>query len=726
MADLSESLSVTIAVEPAGQLVVPQVVIPVGARSVVIAFSASDNDIVDEDRVVSVTANASGFASETVDLLVRNEDVPPELSLSIDRQVLSESATGFQVATATITRTKDDLSEPVEVFLTTNSTGQVTLPSSVVIPALEDQAVFSIDVIDDLFADGDQQIEVEANADRYIGSLVNLTVIDDEVPTIFLSLSSSVIGESSGSMATQLVLQRNTLDLSESVVVELSSTDSDIVMPERATFGVGEKSVTVPVGVQDNMVLEGDRFVQLGVSALGFVAEPIELRIADNEAAAIRLNEDAGTVIVGELLGEDQFGVSLASQPLSDVVVDVSSDSSDIEIVDDRLVFTPLTWNQIQTVAVVGVPDLLIDPKDVSVHLKVDTQASDSLFSQASEQFVVVQVEDEQPAVLRMIEDDKSVLLLDVDSGVLLRQANHADGLQVIANLLPQDFELGHLVETTGAVEFDAAGGDDRVWIRGTRFTRLNGGSGFDQLWLNLEQPADFVDLLIGRVDGFEEYGIANEAGVEIVLDIERLGEIIPSGNIPVLRLARDQDLVFNGAAIAEDPVMHGVEFAQVIRAGEQRVHVISDQPWQNALSKWDVNYDGEVTANDALFAINQLARMSDVALPAIESLSQFGGAFFDTSGDGLLTARDPLLVINELARRVVQAEGELIMVSTPGFGLELSQSPLETVSLPPVTKKIIGMPEQIDQIMESVSWDEIGPRDDGDENANDNPFYLI
>jgi hypothetical protein len=140
------------------------------------------------------------------------------------------------------------------------------------------------------------------------------------------------------------------------------------------------------------------------------------------------------------------------------------------------------------------------------------------------------------------------------------------------------------------------------------------------------------------------------------------------------------------------------------------------------------VNEHGTVTANDALFAINQLARMPDVALPALESLSQFGGAFFDTSGDGLLTARDPLLVINELARRVVQAEGELITVSTPDFGLELSQSPLEIVSLPPVTKKIIGMPEQIDQIMESVSWDEIGPRDDGDDNANanNNPFYLM
>ncbi|MEE2938488.1 MAG: DUF4465 domain-containing protein [Planctomycetota bacterium] len=724
--DLSESLSVTIAVEPVGQLVVPQVVIPVGARSVVIAFSATDNDIVDEDRVVSVTANASGFASETVDLLVRNEDVPPELSLSIDRQVLSESANGFQVATATITRTKDDLSEPVEVFLTTDSTGQVTLPSSVVIPALEDQVDFSIGVIDDLFADGDQQIEVEANADRYIGSLVNLTVIDDEVPTIFLSLSSAVIDESSGSAATQLVLQRNTLDLSESVVVELSSTDVDILMPERATFGAGEKSVTVSVGVQDNMVLEGDRFVQLGVSALGFVAEPVELRIADNEAAAIRLNENAGTVVVGELLGEDQFGVSLAAQPLSDVVVEVSSDSSDIEIVDDRLVFTPLTWNQIQTVTVVGVPDLLIDPMDVSVQLKVDIQASDSLFSEASEQFVVVQVEDEQPAVLRMIEDDESVLLLDVDSGVLLRQAGHAAGLQVVANLLPQDFELGQLVETTGAVEFDAAGGDDRVWIRGTRFTQIHGGSGLDQLWLDLDQPADFVDFLTGRVDGFEEYGIASEAGVEIVVDLESLGELLPSGNVPVLRLARDQDVVFKGAAIAEDPVMDGTEFAQVIRAGEQRVHVISDQPWQNALSKWDVNYDGKVTANDALFAINQLARMPDVTLPAIELLSQFGGAFFDTSGDGLLTARDPLLVINELARRVVQAEGELSMVSTPDFGLERSQSPFEIVSLPPVTKKIVGMPEQIDQIMESVRWDEISPHDDGDENANNDPLYLI
>ncbi|MDG2222133.1 MAG: DUF4465 domain-containing protein [Rubripirellula sp.] len=725
VADLSEALSVEIALEPAGQLVLPPVVIPVGARSVVFTFAASDNDIVDEDRVVSVTANASGFAGERVDLLVRNEDVPPELSLSIDRQVLSESATGFQGATATIIRTKDDLSESVEVFLTVDSTGQVTLPGSVVIPASEDQVVFSIDVVDDLFADGDQQIEVEANADRYIGSLLNLTVLDDEVPTIFSSFSSSVIDESSGSAATQLILRRNTLDVATSLLVELSATGGDVVIPNEVTFATGADSVTVNVGAQDNVVLEGDRSAQFEVTALGFVAEPIELGITDNEVAAIQLNEDAGSVTVGELLGEDQFGVSLASQPLSDVAIQISFDSSGIEIAADRIVFTPLTWDQTQLVTVVGVPDLLIDPEDVALQLKVDAQASDPLYSEASSQ-VIVQVEDEQSASLLMIEDDDSVMLLDAGNGVLLQQASHADGLQVVANLLPQDFDLGQLVETTGPVEFDAAGGDDRVWIRGANFTRLAGGDGIDQLWLSLDQPADFVDLLIGRVDGFEEYGIDSDVGAEVVVDLDRLGEIIPLGNVPVLRLASGQDLVFAGNAVAKDPVMFETEFAQVIQAGEQSVRLISEQPWQNALSRWDVNYDGNVTSNDALFAINQLARMTDAALPAIDSLSQFNGAFFDISGDGLLTARDPLLVINELARRVVRAEGELIMTDPPEFGFELSPSPSEIVSLPQMAKKIIGMPEQVDQIMESVSWDEIGPRDEGDLVENNSPLCQL
>ena len=64
-------------------------------------------------------------------------------------------------------------------------------------------------------------------------------------------------GESSGSAATKLVLDRNTADVSETLVVELAAPSDQLVLADQVTFLAGEDSITVDVGVLDNLVLEG-------------------------------------------------------------------------------------------------------------------------------------------------------------------------------------------------------------------------------------------------------------------------------------------------------------------------------------------------------------------------------------------------------------------------------------------------------------------------------------
>ncbi len=705
VADVSGSLSLALAVEPVGQLVLPTVEIPPGMRSIELTFSVVDNNVVDVDRTVTVGVRANGFSDATAELLIRNDDVPPpELTLLIDRNVLRESDGIAAAATVAVIRGDDDLSLPLEVFLTATPIGELAIPESLTIPAGVDQVEILVSAIDDLLVDGDQEVIIRASAEDHLGSQVTVVVEDDDVPTIRLSVVDAAISESAGSTATQLVVRRNTVDVSQAVVVAISASGGDVVMRNVARIRPGEDYVFVDIGALDNLVRDGDRSVQIEASAAGFDSVPVELTILDNEISAIRVHQDSEEISVDELLGEAEFGVSLASQPLSNVFVDVAFDAKAIVVRPNRVLFTPGSWNQPQSVQIVGVPDLSIDPDTSVIRLSVDPVASNPIYADADAQSVLVHIQEQQPTELRILEDDEHVFLTDVVSGVRVLQATHSDGLQIEASDLAQDVVLHPLLQTTGPIVIDTAGGDDRVRLRASNFTILEGGAGRDQLIVSLNHEVELADLVGGRTIGFEEYVIDSEVGATVWLDLDRVDEMIPQGTESVaLRILEGQEVRFRGSGVAETPVMYGAEFVQVIAAGDQRFLVISPKPWQNALSRWDVNYDGSVSSLDALVAVNQLARIGQPQLPTLNSLSVFTGAYYDVSGDGQLTARDPLIVINEISRRQLGSEGEFVPPSRSATW-HRSDSVLEPTDLPSASARKISLwTDSIDLVMESM-----------------------
>jgi len=83
---------------------------------------------------------------------------------------------------------------------------------------------------------------------------------------------------------------------------------------------------------------------------------------------------------------------------------------------------------------------------------------------------------------------------------------------------------------------------------------------------------------------------------------------------------------------------------------------VTADSPWQNPLDASDLDCDGQVTASDALMAINAINSQGAGDLHAKFAPSMLAGhvkgaaaGFLDASGDGSLTALDPLVVINAI-----------------------------------------------------------------------------
>ncbi len=631
-------------------------------------FGGNSQDyIVDEWTAVDVsslaTASRLEFSLTSSDVGEFGMNTPAYFA--VDDVILSSE--DAKVVTATVTRSDTDLVAPLRIDLSADDSNAASLPPSVVIPSGAASVTFAVRAVDDAVVDGANPVVITASTDTHTPSTATLTVEDDDDPRLTLSVSPESIDESEGESASQLLIHRNSADLSSPLEVALSVTGDDVVVPELVTIPAGSASLVVATGANDNLVREGDRDNFIDASAEGFTATTAPLHITDDEISGLLVDQANGMFEVGELLGRDEFYVSLLSKPLSSVVVDVMPMSGDVKVDVSLLVFTPDEWNVPQAVGVQGVPDLEIeDDEVVTIGLSVDADNSDSLFADTQATTVDVLVRDHQPQTLRVGEDEASLFVMDEDAGIRIASGEHGDGIQVVANDLPQTILIDSLARSRGLVRVDASGGDDTVVVRGPRFTSLAGGGGYDELVLKLDVPIDLVDLLDSRVVGFERIVLASETEAELQIDTQRLATIVSPGEALRIRTDANQNLKFVGQYSSEQPTMIGNEFAQVVRVDDVRVQVISWTPWRNVASHWDVNRSGDVTSLDALAVVNQISRASESALPPIAAIEDFGGLFFDVSGDGHITSLDALRVINELARRQLRGEQESIFIAPP------------------------------------------------------------
>ncbi len=91
---------------------------------------------------------------------------------------------------------------------------------------------------------------------------------------------------------------------------------------------------------------------------------------------------------------------------------------------------------------------------------------------------------------------------------------------------------------------------------------------------------------------------------------------------------------------------------------------VVTNNPYQNPTSQFDVNDSGDVTPLDALQVINAMSRNDGNPIDlSLSPLPPRLPPFPDVSGNGLVTAQDALMVINELGRiaNFVSGSGELV-----------------------------------------------------------------
>ena len=197
---------------------------------------------------------------------------------------------------------------------------------------------------------------------------VDLTLEDDEAPTVQFGAASYSGGEASGSRTVNVGLTASpTFGSATSLTYNVGGTaipGTDYTALS-GTLSMTGGSGTITITITDDQVDDADETIVLTLTpsndySLGS-QESTTITIADDDAPAVNIMETDGSTEVDEGRSNDTYTVVLNSPPTHAVEISTSSEDATIVTASPAtLTFTTTNWNTAQTVTLTGVDNDII------------------------------------------------------------------------------------------------------------------------------------------------------------------------------------------------------------------------------------------------------------------------------------------------------------------------------------------------------------------------------
>jgi hypothetical protein len=275
---------VNLASDATTRLTVPaSVIIPAGSSSVQFSGATVNNTAIDGDVPVIVTATSTGFTNGTATVTVQDNDGGTLAVTSNIFTVVEGAAAG--TLTFTVTRTSTDVSQPLTVNLTSALSARLTVPASVIIAANATTATFDGTPVNDSLFNGNVAVSVTAAASGFTSGTASVTVNDNDTAALTVSPAVSSIPENLTAGSFFYLVSRNTSDLTQAVVVDLSSANTGrLGVPATVTIPIGLDTIAFEVTPVNNTIEDGNVDVQVTASSTGFSSGTFTVTILDDEA----------------------------------------------------------------------------------------------------------------------------------------------------------------------------------------------------------------------------------------------------------------------------------------------------------------------------------------------------------------------------------------------------------------------------------------------------------
>jgi hypothetical protein len=267
-------------------LIVADGIVPVGHYRLTIFNEAGRSQ--HDTAGLQLDGNSNGDPGGNYVRLFEVAELPETLLLVIDVTSMSENS---GTATGTVTRSNtDDLSQALTVELFSDDASEATVPATIEIPANQASATFTITAVDDVLLDGTQTVTVTAtHVDYVVGGSETLDVTDYETLSLVIDVTS--ISENGGA-GTGTVTRSNTDDLSQALIVDLSSDDtSEATVPSTVEIPANQASATFTIAAVDDALLDGTQTVTITATHVDYAMSGSQtLDVTDHEPADLTGN----------------------------------------------------------------------------------------------------------------------------------------------------------------------------------------------------------------------------------------------------------------------------------------------------------------------------------------------------------------------------------------------------------------------------------------------------
>lgn len=331
----AETFGVTVSAADARLTLPESITIPTGQSATYFELLLADNTTADGDAEVGLSVSGNGY-DEVSGLIKIIDDELPQLTLTAEPDEVSEGES--MTLTVEVPR---PVAADLEVKLAADISGRLDMPSSVTVKQGATQASLTATAVQNDRVDGDAEMTIIATAERYLGAEVPVTVLDDDIPTLTMTLTPTEVSEDAGAAAIQGVITR-TDNFDKAVTIEISDdSNGRLYYPSRhIQMASGVKSVEFAIGVLDNNMVDGDLDVEVTaavyiascscsapVSSVGSVSK--QVRIIDNDGPSIGIKSSASVIVEGDTNGIT-LTVSRNTPANKALTVKLTSDADDV------------------------------------------------------------------------------------------------------------------------------------------------------------------------------------------------------------------------------------------------------------------------------------------------------------------------------------------------------------------------------------------------------------
>ena len=312
--------------DPTEATVPPTVTILAGQTSATFPITIVDDSVLDGTQDVVITASAPSYANVPDSIAVQDNETA---TLTLTAPATASEGAGTVPGTVTVSA---QAANAVQVSLTSSNGAVLQVPASVVIPAGQTSASFTITILDDRIINGTHSATITGHVANWTDGTALIAVDDNEDNSLFLNLALQV---TEGGTGTGEVQTSGTL--LTPLTVSLGSSDpAHLTVPPTVTIPAGADSATFTLTAPNNALTEGTRVVSISATAPGFVATSGDVNVLDNDVHHFSF------ATLGSQIRGVPFSVSITARDVGNVVV-TSYTGTPVLSASGGVPITPLT-----------------------------------------------------------------------------------------------------------------------------------------------------------------------------------------------------------------------------------------------------------------------------------------------------------------------------------------------------------------------------------------------